>query len=124
MTMLEATAEANNKSAVQLALALYNGQLDPLAGPSSTTFLKQEELEVVHHKAIQEAFAKFDEVANMGPVVLISRTRKQLEEKLADEWSRYQIANTNRNPFKDAEIYMITVVIGVASFVVANEFTA
>lgn len=124
MTMLEATAEANNKSALQLALSLYQNQLDPLAGPSATTFVKPEELEAVHNKALQESLNKFDEVANMGPVVLIARTRNELESKLAEEWSRYQTANVNRNPFKDAEIYMIAVVVGVASFIIAKVFDA
>jgi hypothetical protein len=45
MTMLEATADANNRNAYDLALAKYRTAMDRVAGPEAP-FLKESELTV------------------------------------------------------------------------------
>lgn len=48
MTMLEATAEANNRNAFTLSLALYKSAMDLALTPprESPTYMKEERLQV------------------------------------------------------------------------------
>jgi atlastin len=54
-TMLEATVTANNTNAVHLTEAKYKELMDRISGPKSSTYLKPEELDEEHEKALKES---------------------------------------------------------------------
>lgn len=74
MTMLQATAEANNRNAKDLSLALYRKALLGL-GSREAGFKKEDELVRVEEAARKEALAFFDGMANMGAEAHIAKFR-------------------------------------------------
>jgi len=74
MTMLEATAEANNRNAYDLGLQYYTTTMDKVAGPAAS-YVKDSELRQ-HERACEvESFQIFDNIANMGPRASIMSKR-------------------------------------------------
>jgi hypothetical protein len=92
MTMLEATAEANNRNALDLALASYKGVMNAalgLSGPGTTVstsfsapFYKEAALYERHNEAVQAACKIFDSVATMGAESAIEKIKETLMEKV------------------------------------------
>ena len=67
MTMLEATADANNRNAFDLAVNSYKNEMTSIAGPNKA-FVKESELVQLEKKAYRVAMDIFTGIANMGSV--------------------------------------------------------
>jgi atlastin len=74
MTMLEATAQANNRNAVDLSLAQYRRQMGKL-GSREGGFVKETVLVSAHDKARTDSFENFEAIATMGAEAGIAKSR-------------------------------------------------
>eukprot|EP00604_Paraphysomonas_vestita_P001002 CAMPEP_0174820200 /NCGR_PEP_ID=MMETSP1107-20130205/3884_1 /TAXON_ID=36770 /ORGANISM="Paraphysomonas vestita, Strain GFlagA" /LENGTH=411 /DNA_ID=CAMNT_0016035085 /DNA_START=508 /DNA_END=1740 /DNA_ORIENTATION=- len=115
MTMLEATSEANNRNAYDLAIAEYRTTMDRVAGPEAP-FTKESQLNIIHLDTLDKALNLFDNIAEMGAETAIEKVRTQLLTDIEKERVRYFDANSNRNPFKNVEFYAIPFVIAATSW--------
>ncbi len=118
MTMLDATAEANNRNAYDMALAHYKASMDLVVGEGKS-FVKELELTLKSDQYYKTSLAIFDEVATMGSPSVILKCRQSLVENLESEKKRYFTTNALRNPFKDAELYVIPIAVAVAAWFLA-----
>lgn len=115
MTMLDATAEANNRNSYDLAINHYKTALENVAGKDKP-FVKETELRQLHDRVSQEALDIFDERATMGADDVIEKTRNTLIDQIEEEKSRYFATNALRNPFKDLEFYLLPLGIALAAW--------
>jgi atlastin len=119
MTMLEATSEANNRNAQDLAIDMYTSRMDKVAGPSCS-FIKEHLLMEHHNKIVTDAYTQFDDVATMGSESAIVSARAKLVEEIESLKKTYCETNALRNPFKDLEIYILPAVFAVLSWLIAQ----
>jgi atlastin len=115
MTMLDATAEANNRNAFDLAVRLYKHVLEKAVG-QDLPFIKESDLRDLHEVTYNEAVATFDEMATMGAESSIEKMRDGLLETLEEERKRYFTTNALRNPFKDLEFYLLPIAVALVSW--------
>lgn len=118
MTMLEATSEANNRNAFDIAKGHYTKTMDLIAGVNCS-FIKEHILMEHHAKALEESFGHFDEIATMGPDATIATFRSKLVAELESQKVAYIDSNALRNPFKDLEFYLLPGMIAFVSFFIA-----
>ena len=116
-TMLEATANANNSNATNLTIHEYKGKMDRIAGPNVTSFLKPEELEEMHQRAVQECLEHFEGMATFGPERGIEMARENTLRNIRDDFELYKKLNESRNPLAGLEIYIIPGTIAMISIV-------
>jgi atlastin len=118
MTMLDATAEANNRNAFDLALQHYKQALEQVAGKDKP-FVKETELRQLHERVYQEALDIFDIRATMGANDVIEKMRDLLIEQIEGEKTRYFTTNALRNPFKDLEFYLLPLAIALIAWIMS-----
>ena len=92
MTMLQATAEANNRNAKDLALALYKRQMGAL-GTKEGVFVKDSVFSEKEGAARAASLEQFDTVATMGAETDIAKHREQLIAELDAEMESRRQAN-------------------------------
>jgi len=117
-TMLEATAEANNRNARAKALEAYCAALDMKcgAGPGAA-YLEPKDFRKVEARARADALCAFDSMAAMGRKQAIAETRGTLEAELGKARDRFRLMNDARNPFKNLEFYVLPLFVAAGSFV-------
>ena len=118
MTMLDATAEANNRNAFDLALDEYKRGMEQLVGEGKA-YCKEDDLQQRHDTQYIAAFQLFDDMATMGAATVIDRVRTQLKGTVEKERARYFHTNSLRNPFKDAELYVVPLLIAAGAWFAA-----
>lgn len=118
MTMLDATAEANNRNAFDLALQHYKTALEEVAGKDKP-FVKEMDLRKLHDRVNQEAMDIFDDRATMGANDVIDAMRDNLVEQIESEKTRYFTTNALRNPFKDLEFYLLPLAIALVAWIMS-----
>ena len=65
--MLDATAQANNRNAYDLAFAKYRECMDSVLGEDgSAGYFKPPDLRALHESAVQKSWKIFKSVASMG----------------------------------------------------------
>jgi hypothetical protein len=119
--MLEATAEANNRGALELALEGYTKSMGTLVGNDSP-FVQEAALLAAHNLASMSALALFDEVATIGTDSSLADFRNRLQNGINNEFSRLQTINSLRNPYKDLEMYLLPLAVTVSAWFVATLF--
>jgi atlastin len=115
MTMLDATAEANNRNALAMAISKYKKGMSEIAGISSP-FVKESMLLERHLLLEKEAIDVFSEVATMGSEENISDYRSQLVEGILTEKDNFFAANTLRNPFRNVELYVVPLIVALVAY--------
>lgn len=121
MTMLEATAEANNRGALELALEGYTKSMGTVIGNDSP-FVQEAALLAAHNLASMSSLALFDEVATIGTDSSIADFRARLQTGINSEFTRLQTINSLRNPYKDLEMYLLPLAVTVSAWFVATLF--
>lgn len=119
MTMLEATAEANNRNAYDLGMQYYTTTMDEMAGPSAQ-YVKDSELRTHERNCELESLVIFDNIATMGPDAAIQVKRDKLQEDVGNLRVRYLEANSNRNPFKNVEFVFLPLICAIISWIAAK----
>jgi hypothetical protein len=122
MTMLDATTEASNRNAQDLALAMYKSHMSIIMQGSAgrTPFMKEDLLEVLHKGAMKKALEEFESIATMGSDGSVKNARNILIEKIDAEKVRNFELNAMRNPFKDLEMYAIPVAVASLGWMMAT----
>lgn len=119
MTVLDATAEGNNRIATERAMEHFKRSMDTHAGAQSS-YVKEEELAAHHTTHVTQALRIFDDIATMGMPSSISRFREVLVGQLSEEGKRYAETNSLRNPYKDVEYYLLPLAIALLSMIAAK----
>lgn len=117
-TMLEATAEANNRNAAGAALEAYCETMDAACGArAGVEYLAHKELKAKFREARDGALLAFDTAATMGRKAAIADARAGLVREMDKAKDRFRLMNDARNPFKNAEFYVIPLAIATASWI-------
>ena len=120
--MLDATTEASNRNAQDLALNMYKSRMaSVLTGTGSRVpFLKETMLHAHHESAFAAAMLEFQSIATMGLEGSVRAARAVLCERIESERVRCFEVNAMRNPFKDLEMYAVPVVVASAGWMMAT----
>lgn len=118
VTLLEATAAANNSNAVQIGIMEYQSRMDRVAGPKCTNYLRPEDFEQEHAVAVAAALSKFADIATFGADAAIKKAKISLQDKIHDSFQLYESLNNGRNPLAGMEMYLVAFFVGLASYLV------
>ena len=102
-TLLDATAAANNTNAVMLSMEEYKAEMNRIAGPSCSNYVKPEELEELHNEVVMRAVAKFKAIANFGSDKKIEEARSHFQRQVNENYEVYTSLNDSRNPLLGLE---------------------
>ncbi|CAM9916233.1 unnamed protein product [Laminaria digitata] len=91
--------------------------MDRLLGPDATGYLSPPALEAHEGLCREGGMGVFDAMATMGRRSEILRVRALLLDELDEAHVRYIAVNTDRNPFRWSEYWVIPMVIAFASYV-------
>lgn len=102
-TLLEATTTANNNNAIFLAIASYQGEMDRVAGPNCSSYVRASDLEEENRRHFQKSLEVFASVANFGSKRQIDASREQLVNQLNEKYNTYRSLNEGRDPLAGLE---------------------
>jgi atlastin len=102
-TLLEATASANNTNAVHLAVTAYKEEMDRIAGPRCSNYVRPEELQEEHGMIRSKALTVFESVATFGSRNSIDQAKGKFLDQVEDNFQVYESLNTGRNPLAGME---------------------
>lgn len=97
-TMLEATAEANNLTAVAIVKDMYVSQMEAICG-GAQPYINPNTLETRHQAIKQDTLDKFDKIPKMGGDEFSVSYREKLEEELDQAFEHFAIQNKSKNMF-------------------------
>ncbi len=115
-TLLAATSEANNRSAVDIGIRLYSSAMDAVAGKNKS-YIDEDLLKDHHKNARKAAVMKFHSIAILGPKSEISQFKKQLEDDIAIKYAIYVEANKLRDPYSFVGPVVIPFLVAVFAYV-------
>ena len=95
-TMLEATAEANNLTAVATVKDLYISHMEQLCG-GSQPYINPTRLDNSHKDIKQQCLDYFDKIPKMGGDEFSANYRQKLEAELDSAFDNFTIQNKNKN---------------------------
>jgi len=111
-TLLAATSEANNRSALDMALREYRSKMDE----RTKKFIEEAELKAAHDECKVVAQTMYKKRANIGPKEMIEEFRKRLDDDLKDLYIEYQTLNRLRDPFGFVAPYVVPILIALACY--------
>jgi len=120
-SMLEATAEANNLSAVAGAKDKYQTIMEEVCG-GSKPFMSNAELEQEHIRAKSESVQQFLSSKKMGGVDFSSRYLDTLEKDMEDLFVNYKSHNEGKNIFKSARTPATLFTIAAICYILSGVF--
>eukprot|EP00607_Mallomonas_marina_P007644 CAMPEP_0182423034 /NCGR_PEP_ID=MMETSP1167-20130531/8918_1 /TAXON_ID=2988 /ORGANISM="Mallomonas Sp, Strain CCMP3275" /LENGTH=536 /DNA_ID=CAMNT_0024601619 /DNA_START=70 /DNA_END=1677 /DNA_ORIENTATION=+ len=115
MTMLEATSEANNRNAMELALLGYKETINNLIG-NGKSFVKDAILQSAHTRQLEASLHLFSSIATMGSLSAILSYKHKLQTEIEEQYEKIRDMNASRNPFRDIELYVIPLLIAAISW--------
>jgi atlastin len=114
-SLLDATAEANNRNAKAAGVTTYKTSMDKIAAPKCK-FVSDDEL-AGHNKACVQAASKtFHGIANMGLQKEIDKYEQELLGEVDGEWENYRVNNGNKDPYKNLEFYILPIAIASIAY--------
>jgi atlastin len=113
-TLLEATAEANNRSALEAAIREYRIQMDA----KTKRYVEEAELLDAHKAAKRDALALYSKKANIGPKQLIIDFKTRLEDDLQTVCDEYKTLNRLRDPFGFVAPYVVPILIALGAYII------
>ncbi|OQV18091.1 Atlastin [Hypsibius exemplaris] len=117
-TMLEATAEANNLSAVNAAREFYMEQMEEICG-GDQPYLNTQKLEHEHTIVQGKAVQKFQEIPKMGGKEFSVSYLQKLEEDIQAAFESFARHNESKNFFSSfrtpATLFLVIVVLYMVS---------
>jgi len=117
VTLLEATATANNTNATNKSIQAYKERMDKISGPKCSHYLSPSELEQSHRDLFSECNAMFDDMANFGNKDSIEEAKDTMLKSIDEAFEVYSKLNEGRNPIAGYEIYIIPLCVGFFSIV-------
>lgn len=120
-TMLLATAEANNLSAVSNAMEFYTREMDQICGADGP-YVSQELLLSQHIRFRDGALKMFDTCKKMGGEGFSETFRSRLEEDIMKKYDLLIKQNESKNVFAAAKTPAVLFFVIVALYFVAGVF--
>lgn len=120
-TMLVATAEANNLTAVAMAKELYIKQMEEVCG-GERPYLKTNQLEAEHYKIRDKAIEKFRAKRKMGGEEFSKKYCESLELDIEEAFQNFKANNESKNIFKAARTPAVFLVIVVTTYILSGIF--
>lgn len=120
--MLDATTEASNRNAQDLALLKYKTDMNLVlvSKGNRVAFVKESTLQSHHDRIFTSSLEEFHSIATMGLESAIGQARVVLCERIEAERVRYFELNAMRNPFKDLEMYAVPVLVASVGWMMAT----
>ncbi|XP_075982606.1 atlastin-like [Anticarsia gemmatalis] len=123
-TILQATAEANNRSAMSEASEVYKTLMDEICG-GSRPYLQPARLQAEHWKTLNKALHSFDSKKKMGGEEMSDTFRKELVKELEDLYSQLAAHNEGKNVYRilgTPIVFLTLMILGYLLGVVAAAF--
>ncbi|XP_063231585.1 atlastin isoform X2 [Bacillus rossius redtenbacheri] len=120
-SMLAATAEANNLSAVAAAKELYTGLMEGICG-GTKPYLNVTILETEHQRTKDKALFQFRNKRKMGGESFSEQYREKLEKELEDMYVQFQNHNESKNIFKAARTPAVFIAVAVIFYIISGLF--
>nr|XP_022911777.1 atlastin [Onthophagus taurus] len=120
-SMLVATAEANNLSAVADAKELYIRMMDDICG-GTKPYLNTNTIESEHRRVKEKALHQFQSKRKMGGEEFSERYKEQLERDLEDTFEQFKAHNESKNIFKAARTPAVFFAVAVICYILSGVF--
>ncbi|XP_071454214.1 atlastin isoform X2 [Hetaerina americana] len=120
-SMLEATAEANNLSAVAAAKEMYTILMESVCG-GTKPFLNTAHLEAEHLRIKDKAMDSFLNKRKMGGAEFSEKYKIQLTVDLEEMYNAFKAHNESKNIFKAARTPAVFLVIALVAYVLSGIF--
>lgn len=115
-TLLQATQDANNLSAIVRAVAEYKKIMEKHVGPGNA-YLPEEKLSKINKNAKNAAMEAFASVANLGSKEAIEKAEKMLKKELKDSFAVYKETNRLRDPMAFIAPYIIPLTVALVAYI-------
>lgn len=113
-TLLAATSEANNRSAMDTAVREYRALMDD----KTKKYLEDAQITALHDDAKVVAHTLYNKKANIGPKDSIAEFRARLERDLNDLHAEYLSVNRLRDPFGFVAPYIVPIMIALVCYAI------
>lgn len=118
-SMLVATAEANNLSAVAAAKEVYSSQMDAVCG-GNQPYLNLSQLEAQHMDIKKQAINQFTSTRKMGGEEFSSSYLEKLDLDIDEEFEKFKAHNESKNIFKAARTPSVFFAVAVLFYIVSG----
>ncbi|KAG7203069.1 hypothetical protein KM043_010192 [Ampulex compressa] len=120
-SMLMATAEANNLSAVADAKELYIKMMDVVCG-GTKPFLGTAHLESEHRRCVDKALLQFQNKRKMGGDEFSQSYMEKLIKDMDESYCQFKAQNESKNIFKAARTPAVFFAIAVTMYILSGIF--
>jgi len=120
-SMLEATAEANNLSAVSAAKDLYSQMMEEVCG-GAKPFMASAQMEIEHSRAKERALQQFHSRRKMGGEDFSLKYVESLEKEMEDLFGNFRAHNEGKNIFKTARTPATLFTVAAIFYVLSGIF--
>lgn len=120
-TMLQATAEANNLSAVTKSRELYFESMNEVCG-GNCPFVSPKVLEDKHHEFLQLSLDSFDSTRKMGGDEFSAQYREKLTADLTEGYENYVKSNAAKNVFRNVRTPAVFFTFGSIFYILYGLF--
>ncbi|KAK9739645.1 Guanylate-binding protein, C-terminal domain [Popillia japonica] len=120
-SMLVATAEANNLSAVADAKEMYVKLMDDVCG-GTRPYLNTNTMESEHKRVKDKALHQFQSKRKMGGDEFSEKYREQLEKDLEETFEQFKSHNESKNIFKAARTPAVFFALAVLCYILSGVF--
>jgi len=121
-TMLVATAEANNLSAVAAAKETYHQLMEAVCG-GAKPYLSTAHLETEHLRIKDKAMELFTKKPKMGGEEFSRIYKDKLDEDLEEQFNAFKAHNESKNIFKAARTPAVFFVIATVFYILSGVFS-
>uniref|UniRef100_A0A023EUV9 Putative guanylate-binding protein n=1 Tax=Aedes albopictus TaxID=7160 RepID=A0A023EUV9_AEDAL len=120
-SMLVATAEANNLTAVAAAKDIYTQLMEDVCG-GNKPYLNTAHLESEHNRIKEKALHQFSSKRKMGGEEFSEKYRERLEQDLDESYVTFKAHNESKNIFKAARTPAVYFAIAVVMYIFSGIF--
>lgn len=120
-SMLLATAEANNLTALAIAKDTYMKMMEGICG-GQNPYLNLNQLFTEHVRHKDKAIEQFQAKRKMGGEVFSRKFREQLEFEIDEAFTKFKAQNESKNIFKAARTPAVFLVIVFVTYVLSGIF--
>jgi atlastin len=120
-TMLEATAEANNLSAVSAGRDAYSGLMENVCG-GNCPYLSTQDLYDEHQRIKARAIDVFKHMPKMGGEEYSEGYELKLENELEELYEKYKSQNESKNIFKAAKTPAVLMTLALVMYIAGTLF--
>lgn len=120
-SMLEATAEANNRAAVALARDHYSTSMEQICG-GNMPFIHPKELEKRHNEVFASSIEVFEKTRKMGGREYSEAYLSELRDAIAEAWTHFDAQNNSKNVFSLLGAPAVLLCWTVVCFIISRIF--